>query len=467
MIEEKKCNIAHLVPEVILYNPSDVFIHNISEFIQSIEIIKAVDTPVSTAVIKLNPARDGALSNVTTSQTINLLKKWLKLNSIISIKIDNRSKKHNFLGRVDHVYESTTANNGSTSRSLVVNCSLLLPKLLLRDNIINSPFLYTNKKVKDVLGPRRTEFFGWMRGAVNGKSPFAGTPEEAIKWILDNCPATNADIGLNFNKNIGRNPSDILTNPFTPKSFFPGDKKDYKGSPLLDFKFLKGEFLFNPQLATYAGTILNYIYACLDQAYYELFFDTTTVEDGLPYNTMVIRPKPFSFKNYSPQADMGAVNGWINFEDLEQITVNSSMRIQEDLGINDFELKNFFQVNFVNSLIASASNYLGKFGLQYPVINLASIKKFGLRDLTVTSTMINLEKIIKKFNDQMEAGTPENIDHLTQSEGYGEAGASSTLLGYLLAKREKIVEWYAFPYFESGQITLPGHAGFDALGKRL
>jgi hypothetical protein len=144
------------------------------------------------------------------------------------------------------------------------------------------------------------------------------------------------------------------------------------------------------------------------------------------------------------------------------------MRIREDLGINDFELKNFFQVNFVNSLIASASNYLGKFGLQYPIINLDSIKKFGLRDLSVTSTMINLENIVKKFNEQMKSGTPESIDSLTSTETYGRAGSkASTLLEYLLAKREKIVEWQAFPNFESGQLTLPGHIGFNALGKRL
>jgi hypothetical protein len=457
-------NIAHIVPEVILYNPGEVSTHDMSEFTQGIRIEKNVNTPVSTAIVTLNPARDGALSNVTTSWTINLLKKWLKLNSIISIKIDNRSKRHNFLGRVDHVYESTTANNNATSRTLVVNCSLLLPKLLVRDNIVNSPFLFFNKKVHDVLGAR-TIFFGWMRGTVDGKSPFANIPKEAVKWILDNCPATNADIGLNFNKDVGITPSDTLTNPFTPKSFFPGNKKDYNGKPLLDFTFLKGEYLFNPQLAQYSGTILNYIYACLDQAFYELFFDTTTGEDGLPYNTMTIRPKPFSFKNYNAQVDMNAVQGWINFEDLEQVTVDSSMRIREDLGINDFELKNFLTVNFVNSLIASSSNYLGKFGLQYPVINLKSINEFGLRNLEVTSTLINFEGIIKKHNSQAKDYILETIDHLTQTELYGTTG--NTPLAYVLAKREKIVEWYAFPYCESGQLTLPGHAGFNALGKRL
>lgn len=432
----------HIQPEVHLFSPQDNFF-DLSGFVQAVRIKTDTNTPVATMQVTLNPARDGTLKdNVTHNRILNYLHKKIKLQSVITAKIDETKKKHTFLGFVDHKYESIYSFGNSTQRTLVLNCSLLLPKLLLRDNIINAPVLVVNEKIKKELG-ERVQFFGWMRGLTpDGKTPFAGKPEDAVKWILDNIPATNTNMG----------------NELKPKTFFDPKKNDVDGKSLLDFNFLAGEFLFSPQLARFSGPILNYIYSCIDQAFYEVFFDTTTGEDGLAYNTMVIRPKPFSFKNYESPVSSKTIANWLYFEDLHEISVNSGVRLQENLGVNDYELKNVFSLNFLNSLIGSASSYLGKFGLQFPMVNIESIKRFGLRDLTLTSTLINIGKVIEEYNENIKDGG-KPIDAIV-------AEGDSDLLQYMLEKREKAFEWFGFPYFENGQLMIPGNENIR-IGKRL
>jgi len=401
-------NINQITPKAIIFNTS-FRKTNISKLIQQVRIIKDIERPVHRMTVTLNSSMSGNLkTSITHNKILAHLKSQININSIISLKVDSRSKKHSFLGFIDHIFESTTSSNNTTNRVLVLNCSLLLPKLLLKDNIINSPVLSSHSKIREELGDR-VKFFKWSRGMTkDGKSPFSGKPEEAVKWILENVPATNTNVG----------------NELFAKSFFDPKKKDLDGKSLLDFKFLNGEFLFSQNLSRYSGPILNYIYQCIDRQFYEVFFDTTTCEDGLAYNKMIIRTKPFSFLNYKEGIENSIVSNWSFFDDLKTTEISSEERIFENLGINDYELKNFFTVNFAHSMVGSSSSYLGKFGLQFPIINIDSIKRYGLRDIQMTSFLKN--------------------DLTNESKN----------LQYLLSKREKAVEWFAYPYYESGQLTI-------------
>ncbi len=425
---------------------------DLSGLLMSVTIKKGTDILVPTMQVTLNPSIHGRLSTeITHNKILAELKRKVKLNSVISLKMDSKLKKHSFLGFIDHVYESVNSYNNTTSRSLVLNCSMMLPKMLLRDEIVNSPQLAANNRIKTELKDR-VEFFTWARGLTNGKSPFAGKPEDAVKWILDNIPATNTDMG----------------DKTKPKKFFNPRVRDIDGKQVLDFNFLEGEYLFDPNLSVFSGSIINYIYAAIDKEFYEVFFDTTTGEDGLPYNTMVIRPKPFSYKGYNPPIESKNLSNWYYWDDLHTVEMSSEERITENLGINDFELKNFFSINFVNSFIASASSYLGKFGIQFPIVNLESIKRYGLRSLYRQSTLINLPEIIEKYNKALNEAIKNNrsikpIDRLTAEEEYKGKGS---VLNYLLEKREKLVEWYAFPFYESGQIKVIGDEKYK-LGAKL
>lgn len=399
--------------------------------------------------IVLNPSINAKLpTTIVHNRIVNELRKKIKLNSIISAKIDRNSDNHVFLGRIDNIFPINSYEGRGTKRELEIRCSMMLPKLLVRDNIVNSPVLSTNKKIANELGDR-VQFFTWVRGIKpDGGSVFAGKPEEAVKYILENCVATNSTaITGAFGKTL------------TSKTFFNPEKAE-----TLKFTFLTGENLYSPYLSAYSGNLLNYIYQCIDEHFYEVFFDTETGNDGLAYNTITIRPKPFSWKdyNYTPNA----VRGWTYFDDIQNSAIEKTTEdfaLQDTLGISDYELKNFFTVNFLNSLIASSNSYLGKFGLQFPILNIESIKKYGLRELALTSKLINYDKIRQRYSEEAAEGKISDISELLQSEQLAEGG---THLDYLLDKREKGVEWFSFPYFESGNATFIGDENLK-IGKGL
>mgnify|MGYP001465286657 CR=1 FL=1 len=427
-----------VVPEFINHSKGG---DDLGVYIDSIIVERSVNTPVASAQVIFNPVLE--TQNSLTQSSTKTINYWLtvfKKNDIISLKINKRHKKHLFLGFIDHIFESVTTNNNSTDRKLVINCSLLLPKLLIKDNIVNAPELSLLKRVQnDPILSKRAKFFGWSRGDELENPPFANKPEVAVKWILENCVATNTTIG----------------NDITAKSFFNTNIKDFNSKSILDFTFLNNEFLFDINLSRYSGNILNYIYSCIDRDFYEVFFDTTSGKDGLAYNKMVLRPKPFSYKELKSDY----VDKWTLWEELDVYTINSDIRLNENLGQSDFELRNLFQVYFSKDILGSANGALGKYGYQFPTANFESIKKYGLRDLTVTSRLLNFDgdKVFGKYNEAQTKGEGIAFDDiLTTKNGLRDC---------LIEKRNKIREWYSFPHYQSGQLTVIG--GEYDLGKRL
>ncbi|MDQ7818678.1 MAG: hypothetical protein RDU14_16755 [Melioribacteraceae bacterium] len=428
---------------------------NISKYVSSIRIQNSVDTPVGVMNLVINPSATSSLpTSIIHNAILNEAQRKLKLNSIISAKIDKNAQDHSFLGRIDNIFPRISADGNSTRRELVLNCSMLLPKLLLKDDIINAPLLQELPEVKKVLGSDRLQFLGWSRGVKKegGGNYFAGKPEDAIKFILENCVATNTT------SVVGRTQGGNLI----AKSFF-----DPKKAETFKFTFLEGETLFNPQLATYSGSILQYIYECIDPDFYEIFFDTQSGSDGLAYNTFTIRPKPFSFSDYVPQHNDSqsyrVVRGWLNFDELDSVTKTSEQRLSDQTGISDFELKNSFSCNFLLSLVASANSYLGHFGMQYPIVNLKSVQKYGWRHKSLVSKLINFDLTKAKYNEKIESKTDFND---IAKELADENGGWGKELDYQFDKREAGVEWYSFPHFESGTIQWTGDENLR-IGKKL
>jgi hypothetical protein len=183
---------------------------------------------------------------------------------------------------------------------------------------------------------------------------------------------------------------------------------------------------------------------------------------------MVIRPKPFSFLDYKKGKEFKAIDNWLYWEQLDwlgdAVEVSSKVRLTENLGVNDYEIKNMFFINFTKSLIASANSMLGKFGVQFPVVNIEGIKRYGIRDISVPSTMINFDRVIEKHNTLLEKAKENNIQIPSISDLISDKEKGE--LHYLLAKREKVVEWNAFPYYESGQMQIVGDERIT-IGKKL
>ncbi|MBI5731046.1 MAG: hypothetical protein HY963_07910 [Ignavibacteriales bacterium] len=439
---------------------------NISQYISSVRIQNSVDTPVGVMTLVINPSATSSLpTSIIHNAILNEAQKRLELNSIVSAKIDKNSEKHSFLGRIDNIYPRISADGNNTQRELVVNCSMLLPKILIRDEIINFPLLQYMPGAKEKLGTERVMFLEGMRGNVSEDKTnvFQGSkPEDAVKWIIENCIATNTTVtnGRTRGGNI------------VAKSFF-----NPKKAATFRFRFLLGEQLYNPILSVYAGPLLSYIISCIDVAFYEIFFDTETGEDGLAYNVMTVRPKPFSFVDYKPQhsasKNYNVITGWVNFDSYEKenlldnrhkkgvvdaITKNSEQRLTDTTGISDYELKNSFSVTFQQSIMAPANSLFGQLGPLFPLLNFDSIKRYGLRHLQLDSTVSNYESPKEKYNRMIASKTPQDLAKI-MSEPKGELEA-------LFDKREKVFEWYAYPYFESGSITWVGDENLK-VGQRL
>jgi hypothetical protein len=446
---------------------------DLGDFVQSITISKSINQPAHSCNIVFNTSLSDKTDNgkalLSTDRIFNYLLSVLDINDIIAIQIDPKKKLYStsgtypvftgygvttadvtgksfpawsFLGFVDHSFEAINTNNRNTGRSLVCNCSLLLPKLLIRDVIVNTPQLVLCPEIKNdpVLGPRE-EFFTWVRGKDPNnkkKNAFIDRPQKIVEYILENAVATNT----------------MVMDGTTAKSLFPNKQKTtYNNKPLINLNFLGGEFVFGSTLTNFAGPLLEYIKSVVDNKFYEVFFDTTTGQDEMPYNTMTIRTNPFTIKELDKAV---AFTGWKYWDDLETIEIDSSYRLAENLGKNDFELKNCFRVMLKNVL--GFLEVLSRFGSDFPILNINSVKKYGLRPLDIESTIIvKMDDVIDNINAAIKEGKVESVYKTLKDVG---------ILRLLFEKRDKIKEWFAFPFYESGQMVVPGNEGIS-IGKRL
>ncbi len=439
-------------PEVKIYHTLGVV--DLGAYARTIIIKKSIRNPVHSCQVTFDVSLDveGQFFALSADK-LGMLRKLLRKNMPIAVKINKRAKKYKFVGLIDHIVETQQSENRNTGRQIVINCSLLLPKILIRDTIINAPQLqilfqkhpeiFPDELSREILS-KRAEFFGWERGRPSDNEPskelpFAAYPEAAIKWILDNTIATNTTV-LNYNGLV-----------ISPKSFLGGSTEtDVNNKPLWDFSFLKREKLFHVDLSRYTGTIFNYILSCLDQGFYEVFFDSTSTKSGEPRNKMIVRPKPFTYKDVN-----ASDNKWVFWENLEAIKINRSFVKNEALSQSDFEIKNVFRVYFQNSLLAAPNSEAAQLWLQFPIINIDSMIKYGVRELAIPSTVVNFEDFYKGYNDAIDN------DKIALSIGAKDDEA----ITMITEKRDKVLEWYAFPHYESGQITVIG--GDYDIGKKL
>ncbi|KAF0140172.1 MAG: hypothetical protein FD122_2679 [Stygiobacter sp.] len=456
-------------PELKIYKNNKVY--DLSEFVQSMQITKSLRNPVGSFSVVLNPtlSANGKVG-ILTNKIFNEINAMLAVNDVIAGKIDKRSKRHSFLGLTSQHIEVGSSMGGQTSRSIMITGGFALPKMLLRDSIIMAPSLSVTPEVlADPVLKERAQFFEFLRGVKDEKSPFLDTPEVAVKYILNNAVATN--IKIYDGKEI--------------KSLFPpadSGIKDYNGNYMCNFKFLGRESLYGSALSSYSGNLLNYIHECLDKEFYEVFFDTTSGSDGIPYNTMTIRTKPFSHREMeNPQSYF---YDWTYWEDLtkDAVTVKYEDIFERQIGKSDYELKNFFRVNQPNVLVAQA---LGDFGLNFPIININSIKRHGLRALEIDSrSLVDTRKLVDEYNRLISIGSGKSfleiiMEYARQRNSFvypkTEVKLSSKVVSLanvdmqppaarsfgaeifegLFSKRDKIVEWYAFPYYEAGTLRMP------------
>lgn len=430
----------HIQPFVLLRRNNQNY--DLSPFVQRIIMDKSIDRPVGSCVIVLNPSiTEKSHARMTSAQLTNFWKKIIRPMNVISVKIDEKSEDHSFVGLVDSVTESQYRENRGVGNSVTVTLSMLLPKALMKDEIVRAELLWRLGEESKAVGESANlmSWFKYGRGLEDqdgkARSAFVGAPPiDGVNYILDNLPTLFTVISQAKNGGVTENVD--LAQFITSKS-----KK---------FTFLAYEMLYFPELSVYEGNLLQYLLACVDNPFYEVWFDAEG--NDAPYCTITIRSKPYTHSSNDADPDLGC----FHWDGLPMVNIDSKEVLQEDLGYNDYEMKNYFEINFQNSLITPPGSALSSFMTRYPIVYVPSITEFGLRPLRATS------KMLFDWN--------EIIDLTTKSykEEKQITDTDREIMDFQIwKKREKLAEWYAFPFYDSGRITVMGDEDKYKIGNRV
>lgn len=452
-------NYRQIRPEITITNIDTGDITDISKFVLSINIRNSLDNLIQTASLTFAPANEENLSQ-SINEVIHYIKKVAKKYDIIRIRIDRSQPLYDFYGVIDHIFETKQRSTSGTNRSVSINCSCVLGKILTVDTVPEAPQMSYDAKIKAEFGDKKFEFLGRIRGLEKDSTGKWGNEfldrgiDAPIKYILKNA------LSIDLYKDTFAFDEKAKNNFFT-LTYIDETKNTDPNRKVFDLKTIKGDKIYNPNLSTYSGNIANYLKGCLETDFYEIFTETVTVITGIeghpisePITQLVIRPKPFTCEAVIEEnTDKEYIEGqdWGYWEKLPQVEITSSDMIEENLGTNDYDTFNYFVCNNTNSVFGGSSAWT-TFGANYPVIDFEMAKKFGIRPYNATSQYIQYDGSSEKLKDPKQTSQPKDD--------------KSDFVKSIKSKRDRIVEWLLYPDFESGQISVRGNAKFK-IGTRL
>ena len=205
-----------------------------------------------------------------------LWQRTIDKNDLISIGIEQEGT---FLGRVDSISESKAVNTTSFNKTFVIT-GRNYASMLLDDDIISAYNLSYNARAKELLGSQRATFLGMLRGLTkDGSNIFMNRhPIESILWIMLNMPSIHL--------NILFADYDAQGNVVSSKTGKIGELFEF------DFKANVGDLVYDARLNMYYGKVWNYVAACIDPMFTEVYVDTV-IRNGKVKACLFIRPKPF------------------------------------------------------------------------------------------------------------------------------------------------------------------------------
>lgn len=208
--------------------------------------------------------------------------------------------------------------------------------------------------------------------------------------------------------------------------------------------------VFNDDMATYQGSVWGFLQGVLDPDLYELRLETKpmglTLEDSLrerlppiPHVYLIVRPKPFDeevCKRLPSGEDYGT-----SWEKLRTFWFKRSYHeigldrtLAYDLGRDEREVYNHYQAVPKNEIIGSPEAL--SLGLSYPLTDLYSVTRFGVRAYVAHLALVGGDVEAAKAADPEYAGE---------------------LASDVQAHRNRLLNWYWLnPWFEKGTITVLG-----------
>lgn len=208
--------------------------------------------------------------------------------------------------------------------------------------------------------------------------------------------------------------------------------------------------VWNDDMATYQGTVWGFLQGVLDPDLYELRLETMpmglTLDDALrarlppiPRVYLVVRPKPFD-EEVCKRLPSGQDYG-ISWEKLRTFwfarsshEVGLDQVLGFDLGRDESEVYNHFQAVPKNEIIGSPEGL--SIGLSYPLTDLYSVGRFGVRAYTAHLALVGGD------TDAAKADDPTYVGELASD---------------VQAHRNRLLNWYWMnPWFERGTLTVLG-----------
>jgi hypothetical protein len=400
---------------------------DLSLYVEAFEITKSIHDSTGAWQVSLVPS-PGTVGPQRI-RDLELLFKTIQLGSIVSLGFDEDGGI--MLGIVANRHRTRQRAGDKTSYGLVISGSDM-GRLLTQDSIVhanlNQPtlvtFLFELQAALEPDSPLLNAFKGaWGPGVSANNDPtptFSGSSvKDAIDFALQAAPSMRLPM---FGKIWG-------------STGFPGDfiKTDNSITTWNDAK-IYGD---GPQ--NYQGTIWGFLQNLLDEDFYEMWLDTTPTGFPLPDTELIVRPKPFD----EPELDFAKTDErtgseWkelkTRLDQLEHWEIEESEVLSERLGTTDANCYSYYSMTSENELIGTAE--ASSQGLGYPLVDTYNLRRFGLRDYSSASSLVDGD-IYQKVQTQTST-TSETVLEVREL-------------------RNRLFNWYRLnSFFEQGEITVHG-----------
>lgn len=196
--------------------------------------------------------------------------------------------------------------------------------------------------------------------------------------------------------------------------------------------------VFSDNLSGYTGSVWGFLTSVLDMDLYEIRLDTVPSGNPIPTPMLIVRPKPFD-EDVLKRLDSGADYGitWNKLTCL--VTGERHHELQDSLISASFshgvgEVFNHYRAIPKHELIGNEDAI--SHGLDYPVTDLESVRRYGLRSMTAHLNLVA---------GDVRAAAAAQDDY------------TSELSSDVVAHRNRLLNWYwCGPFFETGSITVLG-----------
>lgn len=402
---------------------------DVSAAVMAVSVSKSLGAPTGTFSVTLLPEAIEGRSD--TSPWWSPLLYRTDLNQTpISIGVDEDGGI--MFGLIEEV--SCSSSFGETVSQTLTLTGRDLGAALVMDNVICGGMNLTSEKsssylqaVKDVLGDTSPllQSFVNVLGIDDPDTPddaqtfLAAGIRDVLDWVLDNVTSLRIPLFASAYGGTGEL-ADYLD---TTKAVTAG----------------YDDRVFSDNMSSYSGSVWGFLTSVLDADLYEIRLDSVPSGDPIPSTYLIVRPKPFD-EPVLKRLDSGGDYG-ITWNDLTCLVTGERHHEIQPKDVRQYTFRHGLRDVYNHYRAIPKHELIGiedaiSRGLDYPVTDLVSVKRYCLRAMTAHLNLV--------------AGD-------VQAAAAAQPDYTAELASDVIAHRNRLLNWYwCNPFFESGSITVNG-----------